>query len=85
MPYLDGEKNFESGLIGKKFMLFPSQRALGGKRKSKHQLDSMNKDESSFDKLPSVRKEPHLISSMTTMSAEMYKPPSKSLKPKQKK
>ena len=24
MPYLDGDKNFESGLIGKKFMLFPS-------------------------------------------------------------
>lgn len=24
MPYLDGEWNLESGLIGKKFMLFPS-------------------------------------------------------------
>lgn len=24
MPYLDGDKNFETGLIGKKFMLFPS-------------------------------------------------------------
>jgi hypothetical protein len=71
MPYLESDMNLDGGLIGKKFMLFPNQKGLGSqKNSSKSQFDSNIKDENSSDKLPSVRKERSLISSLTTMSMD---------------